>query len=241
MLLLLVVTLARPEEPSSASLLKHFIPIPTHSTGRDNEVEGLILFAGIGIFGAIGFGLWFLQTWAWHIIMWTSGMTFVAWARYLAIEVVLNVNIRHYRPETSDVVREMLIEGTILIYLYTVRDAFRKDRKSDADSGARDPVPAAIMLVNEAYNHTLSEYGNRGYEFCKGLMERSPITVPHPTDPTKEVEIMASWYDFSEQREGGPIQIQVCVPYSTPHGVEPPTRGFVVYADGRVVPSEPNY
>ena len=77
------------------------------------------------------------------------------------------------------------------------------------------------MLLDEAYEHALSEYGKKGYEFCKGLMERSPITVPHPTDATKEVEITAFWYDFSEQREGGPIQIHVCVPYSTSHGVEP--------------------
>ena len=237
-LLLVVMTFARPESPSSAALLQHFMPIPTDSArGRQrtvspeaarklNDIGALILVPGIGIFAAIGFGLWFLRKWAWSILVWSAGIVFVAWARYLVIEVVLKVPLHYYRPATSDVVREMLIEGTILIYLYTVRDAFRKDRKSDAESGARDPVPAAIMLLNEAYNHTLSEYGNKGYEFCKGLMERSPITVPHPTDATKEVEIAAFWYDFSEQREGGPIQIHVCVPYSTSHGVDPPEASW---------------
>ncbi|PYV21877.1 MAG: hypothetical protein DMG24_18340 [Acidobacteria bacterium] len=253
-LLLVVMTFARPESPSSAALLQHFMPIPTDSVRghhqitspeqarKLNEVGALILVPGIGIFAVIGFGLWFLRKWAWGILVFVSGWMVLSWVRGIIVHCwALG------RPIPPDALREILLNAAMFIYLVAVgdafrqgRDAFRKDRKSDAESGARDPVPAAIKLVNEAYTHALSQYGNKGYEFGKELMERSPITVPHPTDATKEVEITAFWYDVSEQREGGPIQIQVCVPYSTPHGVEPPARSFVVYADGRVVPSEPD-
>jgi hypothetical protein len=139
-LLLVVMTLAHPESPSGTALLQHFIPIPTDSTGgrqgivspeaarKRNELGALILVPGIAIFAALGFGLWFLQKWAWNIIMVTSGMAFAAWARYMVIEVLLNVSLRTYRPATSDVLREMSVEGLILMYLFIVRDAFSKDR-----------------------------------------------------------------------------------------------------------------
>ncbi|PYV25539.1 MAG: hypothetical protein DMG27_09545 [Acidobacteria bacterium] len=166
------------------------------------------------------------------------------WVRYLfVIRWALGEDLMKLNAMERDTVVMLLgIDAIIFLYLltYPVRRAFDKQSKS-VTRGPSARVPAAgRILLDEAYEHALSEYGNKGYEFCKGLMERSPITLPHPRDPNKQVEITAFWDDVSEQREGGPIQVQVCVPYSTPHGVEPPTRSFVVYADVRVVPSEPD-
>ena len=99
--------------------------------------------------------------------------------------------------ERDTVVMLLGIDAIIFLYLltYPVRRAFDKQSKS-VTRGPSARVPAAgRMLLDEAYEHALSEYGNKGYEFCKGLMERSPITLPHPRDPNKQVEITAFWDD----------------------------------------------
>ena len=96
-LLLVVMTLAHPESPSSAAFLQHFIPLPTDRAGgrhqtvspeaarKLNDVIALILVPGIGIFAAIGFGLWFLKKWAWKTLVYLSGMTLVMWVRGIVV------------------------------------------------------------------------------------------------------------------------------------------------------------
>jgi len=134
-LLLLVMTLARPESPSGAGLLQHFIPIPTDSAGarrrnvspeatrKANEVGALILVPGIGIFAAIGFGLWFLRKWAWYVLAYVSGMTLVMWVRGIIVRVWAFGD-----PIPRDALREILINAAMFMYLVIVRDAFVKDR-----------------------------------------------------------------------------------------------------------------
>ena len=85
-------------------------------------------------------------------------------------------------------------------------------------------------LNDQAYEYVLKEFGNKGYDFWKQRIASEPIIVPHPNDPSKEVEISARWDSAKE----GPVRVLVSTLHTTRLGIVLPTKSFLVYEDNRI-------
>jgi hypothetical protein len=87
--------------------------------------------------------------------------------------------------------------------------------------------PEAQRLLDAAYEHAVAEYGKRGYEFWRQLIG-DQINLPHPDDPSKEIEIMPLWQKKPHEK----ILVAVSVLHMSSFLGGEPTRTFVVDTDG---------
>jgi len=135
----------------------------------------------------------------------------------------------------------MLLSADLLVFLYLLtfnaKHAFGAPAPPRAQLHSSSAAKANALL-DEAYGHALSEYGNNGFEYWKGLMGQSPIIFSHPNDPKKQVEISPIWDPSSEPGVGGPIRVLVSLLHATGFGIQLPIRSFLVYPDGTVVRTE---
>ncbi len=131
------------------------------------------------------------------------------------------------------------IDLLVFVYLltYQVKTAFVQGSKPVSGTRGTHPVKE-MALLEEAYAYALSEYGDKGFEYWKDLMGRSPIIFPHPNDAKKQIEISPIWDPSSEPGVGGPIRVLVSLLHATGFGAKLPIRSFLVYPDGTVVRSE---
>jgi hypothetical protein len=198
------------------------------------------------LLSVFGWGLWRLRLWAPILFLSWYGLLMIYWVRNQIFDTWTGLGRYEWWRWTPFQHRMQFyilsVDGVVALYLLTSTTVGRAFGLAKSHLSELTPPrrKARLRPLDEAYEYALAEYGNKGYEFWKNLIGREPIIFPHPNDARYEVEIIPVWDGVSEQRAGGRIRVLVSVFRATSFGAKLPTRSFLVFPDGTVVPFEAN-
>ena len=202
---------------------------------------GLIGLLGIALsIYAIGGGLWQMKNWARYALLLQSGWMLGRFLVFLFIGV-WSLGWPWHLNSLQPLAATIVIGIDAMVFWYLCLEEVKQGFEQESMLVGRTrsgPAAVATTRLDEAYACALAEYGNKGFEYWKGLMGQGPIIFPHPNDAKKQVEISPIWDPSSEPGAGGPIRVLVSLLHATAFGAQLPIRSFLVYPDGTVVRSE---
>jgi hypothetical protein len=95
--------------------------------------------------------------------------------------------------------------------------------------------PDIQRLLDAAFEYTLAEYGQRGYQFWEKLIG-DQINFAHPEEPSTQVEIMPL---FDDRKHSKRIRVIVFLPHTSllrAFTSSEPAKSFFINPDGSIEP-----